>query len=77
MSFSDNGSGIPMKDLPFIFDKFYRVAREDNKDIEGFGIGLSYVKRICDLHKWKVSLKNNSGKGILFKILINKEDFNG
>lgn len=77
LSFSDNGSGIPMKDLPFIFDKFYRVAREDNKDIEGFGIGLSYVKRICDLHKWKVSLKNNSGKGILFKILINKEDFNG
>lgn len=76
LSFSDNGSGIPLKDLPFIFDKFYRVTREDNKDIEGFGIGLSYVKRICDLHKWKVSLKNNSENGITVKIIINKEDIN-
>lgn len=73
----DNGNGIPSKDLPFIFDKFYRVAREDNKDIEGFGIGLSYVKRICDLHKWKVSLKNNSDQGITVTILINKENING
>ena len=63
--------------MPFIFDKFYRVTREDNKDIEGFGIGLSYVKRICDLHKWKVSLKNNPNKGITVKILINKQDVNG
>jgi two-component system, OmpR family, phosphate regulon sensor histidine kinase PhoR len=77
LSFSDNGSGIPQKDLPFIFDKFYRVTREDNKDIEGFGIGLSYVKRICDLHKWKVALKNNSKKGVTVQITINKEDING
>ena len=47
LHFSDNGSGIPDNDLPFIFDKFYRVARQDSKDIEGFGIGLSYVKRVC------------------------------
>jgi two-component system phosphate regulon sensor histidine kinase PhoR len=77
LSIVDNGSGIPLKDLPFIFDKFYRVTREDNKDIEGFGIGLSYVKRICHLHKWKVSLKNNPEKGITVKIIINKEDING
>jgi two-component system phosphate regulon sensor histidine kinase PhoR len=77
LSFCDNGSGIPLIDLPFIFDKFYRVTRQDNKDIEGFGIGLSYVKRICQLHKWKVILKNNFDKGVTVKIVINKEDFNG
>jgi two-component system phosphate regulon sensor histidine kinase PhoR len=33
---SDKGVGIPENDLPFVFDKFYRVAREDSKDIEGF-----------------------------------------
>lgn len=77
LSFSDNGTGIPITDLPFIFDKFYRVTRKDNKDIEGFGIGLSYVKRICDLHNWKVSLKNNLDKGITVNILINKVDING
>ena len=36
LEFTDHGMGIPEKDLPFVFDKFYRVARQDNKDIEGF-----------------------------------------
>ena len=75
LCFSDNGIGIPQNDLPFVFDKFYRVARQDNKDIEGFGIGLSYVKRVCEWHKWHISVKNNSDKGILVAIQINKKDY--
>lgn len=75
LKFSDNGVGIPESDLPFVFDKFYRVAREDSKDIEGFGIGLSYVKRVCEWHKWKVFVKNNVNKGITISILINKNDY--
>lgn len=75
LKFSDNGVGIPESDLPFVFDKFYRVAREDSKDIEGFGIGLSYVKRVCEWHKWKVFVKNNLNKGITISILINKNDY--
>jgi len=75
LHFSDNGSGIPDNDLPFIFDKFYRVARQDSKDIEGFGIGLSYVKRVCEWHKWKVEAKNNIEKGITITIQINKKDY--
>ena len=58
-----------------VFDKFYRVAREDSKDIEGFGIGLSYVKRVCEWHKWKVEAKNNEEKGITITIQINKNDY--
>ncbi|WP_445714574.1 sensor histidine kinase [Flavobacterium sp.] len=73
--FQDNGCGIPETDLPFVFDKFYRVAREDSKDIEGFGIGLSYVKRVCELHKWKVDAQNNEEKGITITIKINKNDY--
>ncbi len=75
LNFSDKGVGIPPNDLPFVFDKFYRVARQDNKDIEGFGIGLSYVKRVCEWHKWNVSVKNNDGKGITVSIQINKNDY--
>lgn len=67
---SDNGSGIPEKDLSFIFDKFYRVAREDSKEIEGFGIGLSYVKKICNMHHWKIEIKNNKDQGITAEITI-------
>ena len=55
---NDNGPGIPEKDLPFIFDKFYRVSRKDTEEIEGFGIGLAYVKKICELHHWKINVKN-------------------
>lgn len=54
----DNGPGIPEKDLPFIFDKFYRVSRKDTEEIEGFGIGLAYVKKICELHHWTIKVKN-------------------
>ena len=71
----DNGCGIPTKDLPFIFDKFYRVSRQDIKNIEGFGIGLSYVKKICDLHRWKIIISNNSDKGIVVTIIINQKDY--
>jgi len=71
----DNGCGIPPKDLPFVFDKFYRVSRQDIKNIEGFGIGLSYVKKICDLHRWKITISNNSDKGIVVTIIINQKDY--
>lgn len=57
---NDNGNGIPEKDLPFIFDKFYRVSRKDTEEIEGFGIGLAYVKKICELHHWKIKIKNTT-----------------
>ena len=71
----DNGCGIPTKDLPFVFDKFYRVTRQDIKNIEGFGIGLSYVKKICDLHRWKITIANNTKKGIVVTIIINQKDY--
>lgn len=70
---SDNGSGIPVKDIPFVFDKFYRVTRENNKDIDGFGIGLAYVKKICELHKWKIQLINTNN-GLDAIISIPKKD---
>ena len=71
----DKGCGIPAKDLPFVFDKFYRVSRKDISNIEGFGIGLSYVKKICDLHRWKIAIANNTEKGVTVTILINSKEY--
>ena len=70
--FSDNGPGIPREHLDYIFDKFYRVPRENKKDIEGFGIGLFYVKKICELHGWKITLKSNEDAGLAITIHIPK-----
>lgn len=70
--FTDNGPGIPGNHIDYVFDKFYRVPRETKKDIEGFGIGLFYVKKICELHGWKIRIANNSGAGITITIAIPK-----
>ncbi|RAR70845.1 sensor histidine kinase [Flavobacterium aciduliphilum] len=70
LQFSDNGIGIPSKNTPFIFDKFYRVPSAMNNEINGFGLGLYYVKKICTLHHWKISVDNNTNKGISIVILI-------
>lgn len=73
LSITDNGAGVSDKDLPFIFDKFYRVERKDSKEIEGFGIGLAYVKKICQLHNWKISASSTSS-GLTILIQIPKTD---
>ena len=57
----DNGIGIPKEKLPFIFDEFYRVDESHNKEIKGFGLGLSIVKNILTLHKAKVNVKSEGG----------------
>lgn len=70
VEFTDNGIGIPNKNLPFIFDKFYRIPSIKSNEVNGFGLGLYYVKKICSLHHWKISVRNNPVHGITISILI-------
>jgi two-component system phosphate regulon sensor histidine kinase PhoR len=70
LHFTDNGIGISSKNLPYIFDKFYRIPSTKSNEVNGFGLGLYYVKKICTLHDWKISAKNNSDSGITISILI-------
>lgn len=70
MDFSDNGIGIPVKNLNFIFDKFYRIPSKKSNEVNGFGLGLYYIKKICTLHHWKIFATNNAIKGITISIVI-------
>lgn len=70
LEFIDNGIGISNKNLSFIFDKFYRIPSEKSNEVNGFGLGLYYVKKICDLHHWKINAANNLEKGITLTLLI-------
>ncbi len=72
---SDTGIGIPEKDLPFIFQKFYRVNRPDS-DISGTGMGLVFVKQIVDLHKGLINIQSepNKGTSVIIKLLKNNRD---
>lgn len=70
--FTDDGPGIHPDHIDYVFDRFYRVPRQDKSEIEGFGIGLFYVKKICELHGWKINIQNNEGNGITITIYIPK-----
>ena len=72
LDFIDNGIGISSKNLNFIFDKFYRITSAKSNEINGFGLGLYYVKKICTQHHWKIFARNNSDKGITISIVIPK-----
>jgi signal transduction histidine kinase len=66
ISVKDTGYGIPADDLPFIFDRFYRVRNDDVKDIEGNGLGLAIVKSIIERHGGQISVESKPGKGSCF-----------
>jgi two-component system, OmpR family, phosphate regulon sensor histidine kinase PhoR len=66
----DTGYGIPPDDLPFIFDRFYRVRDEAVKDIEGNGLGLAIVKSIIEKHGGQISVESEPGKGSCFTFYL-------
>ncbi len=72
LDFSDNGIGITSKNINFIFDKFYRIPNSKSNEVNGFGLGLYYVKKICSQHHWKIAATNNTAKGITIRIIIPK-----
>ncbi|CAB3657036.1 hybrid sensor histidine kinase/response regulator [Achromobacter pestifer] len=59
----DRGRGIPEAHLGMVFEEFYRVRLQRDKDIEGLGLGLSIVKRLCTLLGLRVSIRSRSGQG--------------
>jgi|JI10StandDraft_1071094.scaffolds.fasta_scaffold42278_5 two-component system phosphate regulon sensor histidine kinase PhoR len=59
----DKGIGIQAHDLDKLFQKFYRVPTGDVHNVKGFGIGLYYVKRICDAHEFELNLQSVYGEG--------------
>lgn len=68
----DNGKGIAAKDLPYIFDRFYRTDASRNSSRGGSGIGLSIVKKIMEDHGGKIWVTSKEGIGTVMYLVIRK-----
>ena len=66
----DKGIGIPVKDLPFVFDRFYRVDKARTRKSGGTGLGLSIVQQIVKKHDGEVKVKSELGKGTVVEVRV-------
>ena len=63
---TDNGIGIPARDLPHVFDKFYRVRNESTAGIAGTGLGLAITRSIVEAHHGRIGVESTEGSGSTF-----------
>ncbi len=69
-SIKDQGEGIDERDLPYLFDAFYRADTARNRKLGGFGIGLSLAQALVKLHGGRIGVESKLGEGSVFRIFI-------
>lgn len=72
VAITNTGCGISEKDLPLIFERFYRAEKAHTRAAESYGLGLAVVKRIIDLHKGDISVNSTEGQETTFRIGLRK-----
>lgn len=73
ISIIDDGPGIAKEDIDKIFDKFYSVAKACSSNVKGTGLGLPIAKEIVELHKGRIWVESEAGKGARFSFTLPKD----
>ena len=68
LAVKDNGMGIEKRQIKNVFKKFFRIRKGDTYTSKGFGLGLSFVKKIVSAHAGKIKVESEPGKGSTFAI---------
>ncbi|MEE5987841.1 cell wall metabolism sensor histidine kinase WalK [Ligilactobacillus equi] len=75
LSISDQGLGIPRKDLNHVFDRFFRVDKARSRAQGGTGLGLAISKEVIEMHQGKIWVDSIEGKGSTFYISLPYQDY--
>jgi two-component system, OmpR family, manganese sensing sensor histidine kinase len=70
INIKDTGIGIPTSDLPYIFDRFYRVDKARTRQTGGFGLGLAIAQQIIQAHQGKITVESQASQGTMFQICL-------
>jgi len=70
LAVEDTGPGIPTRDLPRIFERFYRVDRARSRETGGTGLGLSIVRHVVENHGGRISVESELGRGTRFEVRL-------
>jgi len=70
ISVQDNGKGIPEKDIPYIFNRLYRVDKSRSRSLGGMGLGLAIVKELVHAHGAEINVKSKENVGTEFELIF-------
>jgi signal transduction histidine kinase len=70
LSVRDDGMGISTRDLPRVFERFYRVDKARSRGTGGTGLGLAIVKHVAERHGGRVEAESELGRGSTFRVIL-------
>ncbi|WP_338044690.1 ATP-binding protein [Paenibacillus periandrae] len=70
VSITDTGVGIAEEQLPFLFDRFYRVEESRSRHTGGMGLGLAIAKEFVEAHRGFISVQSDVGRGTQFTVYL-------